>query len=268
MKISALVLTKNVKPLLGDCLASLAWVDELVVVDDESRDGSLEMARSHGAKLFTRRLDSFDAQRNYGLDQCTGEWVLVVDADERLTPDGIAEIRVVLAESRPEVGYRLPRDSYFLGRKIRGCGWSPDYVLRLFRREGVRYAGRVHEGVEIDGPVGILRHPLQHFTQQTIWQCIEKTNQYTELAVPALYAKGRRATLVDLLLHPPFTFLKLYLLKLGIRDGMAGFAISMLNAYSVFVKYLKLWYYETEQRLSPPEDERECPVKPGAGSRG
>jgi glycosyltransferase involved in cell wall biosynthesis len=239
-RISALVLSKDVEEKLPACLQTLEWVDELVVVDDESRDATRTIAESAGARVLVRRLESFARQRNAGLALCTGEWVLVVDADERVTPELRDEIAAVLAAPGARVGFRVPRRNHLAGRWVRGCGWYPDYVVRLFRREGVRYVATVHERPLLAGPLGTLRRPLLHFTYDSLAEYAAKMDRYSTMAAAERRAAGRRARLVDLLLRPPLVFVKCYLLRLGVLDGEDGLVIAAMSAHYTFQKYAKL----------------------------
>ncbi len=241
-RLTAMVLTHNAEKHLADCLGSLQWVDEIIVMDDFSTDRTQEIARQFKAQLYTRRLDNFSAQRNAALEHCSGEWVLVVDADEWLTAELQQEIRQLLAREVVEAAFRCPRKNLFFGRWMRGCGWYPDYVLRLYRRDGVRYSGLVHEGVEVHGSVGKLTHALWHDSYAGLENYLEKLNRYTSLAAREMHEAGRRASLLDLLGQPACAFCKYYLLQQGFRDGLEGFLVSALSSFYVLMKYAKLYY--------------------------
>ena len=249
-RLSALVLSKNVEEKLPDCLASLACVDEIVVVDDESSDATRAIAERAGARVLVRRLEGFAEQRNAGLLLCSGEWVLVVDADERVTPALRAEIAKAIAEPGERVGFRLPRRNHLMGRWMRGCGWYPDYVVRLFRRVGARYVGNVHERPLLAGPLGRLRSPLLHFTYDSLEEYAAKMDRYSTMAAAERWAAGRRAHLLDLLLRPPLVFVKLYLLRLGVLDGESGLVVSVMSAHYAFQKVAKLRALDARGRLA------------------
>lgn len=242
MAVSAYIITHNNGPLLAACLQSLRWVDELVVVDDGSTDETLEIARAHQAHIYTHPFENFSAQRNYALAQCTGEWVVAIDADERLTPELRDELQAAFAAPHETVAFRTPRKNYFMGQWVRGCGWYPDYGVRIFRREGAYYTGDVHEALHIDGPVATLQAPVEHQTITNLEQYVAKTNRYTTLAAEGMARAGKHARASHLLLNPLVTFAKCYLLRGGWRDGWTGLAISALSAYYNFLKYLKLHY--------------------------
>jgi glycosyltransferase involved in cell wall biosynthesis len=240
--ISALVITKNEAENLRECLASLQWVDEIVVVDAESSDGTAALAKEFTDKIFVRRWEGFSAAKNFALSQCTGEWVLWIDADERITPELRDEIIATLAGNPRANGYEMPRLANFLGRWIRHGGWYPGYVLRLFRREAGRFNERqVHEGVQVAGEIGRLANYLLHYTDRNLQHYFEKLNRYTSLAAEELYHRGRRFHLWDLLSRPGWFFFRMYVLKAGFLDGVHGFILALLSASYVLTKYAKLW---------------------------
>ncbi len=246
--ISALVITKNEAENIRECLTSLQWVDEIVVVDAESADGTAALAREFTDKIFIRRWEGFAAAKNFALSQCTGEWVLWIDADERVKPELRDEIIATLADNPAANGFELPRLANFLGKWIRRGGWYPGYVLRLFRREAGQFNDRqVHEGVEVEGKIGRLKNHLLHYTDRNLRHYFEKFNRYTSLAAEELHQQGKRFHLGDLLFRPVWFFLRMYVFKAGFLDGVQGFILASLSAAYVFVKYAKLW---ERQKLS------------------
>lgn len=240
--LSVLIITRNEEHNIGDCLASAAWADEIVVVDAESDDETRAIAAEYTPKVFTRRWEGYSAAKNYGLSHCTCEWVLWLDADERITPELAAEMRQAMQQ--PEIaGYEIPRRAFFLGRWMHYSGWYPGYVLRLFRRNNARFNDMaVHEGVILQGKTSRLRHDLLHYTDRTIEHYFDKLNRYTTLAAAQLAANGRRFRFIDLLLRPAHTFIKMYLLKRGFLDGLQGLMLAVFSACYVFTKYAKLWH--------------------------
>ncbi len=242
MRISAMVLTNNSARRLTDCLGSLQWVDEIIVMDDGSTDGTLDIARHFGAHIHTRPFDNFSAQRNAALACCSGEWILVVDSDEWVTSELQQEIREILSRDPAELAFRLPRQNYFCGRWIRSCGWYPDYIQRLFRREHLHYTGLVHEGVDVPGKVGKLQHALRHDSYASLEDYLAKLNRYTTLAAREMHEAGRRAHALDLIAQPVYDFCKYYLLKRGFRDGVEGLVVSALSSCYTLVKFAKLYY--------------------------
>jgi len=241
-KLTVTVITRNEAANIDACLESVAWADEVLVVDCGSADGTADLARARGARVIVRDWPGYSAQKNFAASEAGHDWILSVDADERVTPDLAGTIRSELAADPAVAGFRIPRVTWHLGRWIRTTDWYPDYQLRLYDRRRARWKlRRVHESVEADGPVGQLRHDLQHYAYRDIAHHHETMDRYTTLAAEQMYEEGRRAGLTDLVLHPPAAFLRNYVLKGGIRDGAAGFIISSMNAYYVFLKFAKLW---------------------------
>lgn len=257
-RLSAIVITKNEGENIHECLASLHWVQEIVVVDAESQDNTVALSREFTDKIFVRPWEGYAAAKQFALAQCSGDWVLWIDADERVTPELRQEICDVLLNAPQCVGYELPRLANFLGRWIMHGGWYPGYVLRLFRRENASFNNRrVHEGVEIKGKIGRLQNHLLHYTDRDIRRYFEKFNRYTSLAAEELHRKGRRWQWWDLLFRPPWMFLRMYVFKTGFLDGVPGFILACFSAAYVFTKYAKLWEIEKKQTIShaPPHSQ-------------
>ncbi len=236
-------ITFNEEKNITDCLASVAWADEVIVVDSGSRDRTVDEARGHATKVLLAPWKGYGAARNYALQHATGDWIFWLDADERVTPELAEELkRVVRSNDGRFAGYSVARRAYFLGRWIKHCGWYPSRVIRLFRRgKGSFSENRVHEQLHLDGPVGQLSNDLLHFTDPTLHHYFAKFNKYTSLAAQDLKESGRSCSLFDLLIRPPFTFAKMYLIRAGFLDGMRGFMLSVLSSVYVFTKYVKLW---------------------------
>ncbi len=247
-RLSAIVITKNEGENIHECLASLHWVQEIVVVDAESQDNTVALAKEFTDKVFVRPWEGYAAAKQFALAQCTGDWVLWIDADERVTPELRQEICDLLTNAPVCAGYELARLANFLGRWIMHGGWYPGYVLRLFRRENATFNNlKVHEGVELKGKIGRLENHLLHYTDRDIRRYFEKFNRYTSLAAEELHRKGRRWQWWDLLFRPPWMFLRMYVFKTGFLDGMPGFILACFSATYVFTKYAKLWEIENAQ---------------------
>jgi glycosyltransferase involved in cell wall biosynthesis len=250
-RISALVLARDEAANLPGCLASLSWVDELVVVVDRaSRDHTLALARSLAHVVVVRDFDDFADQRNAGLARASGDWVFAIDADERATPELAAEIRRALGprpgpEEAPS-GYRVPIQSVILGRPFGFSGTQHDRPLRLFRRDAGCWVGSVHEIVKLRGRVGKLRSPLQHRTLADMQTFLKKLNEYTTLEALKFEREGRSYRTADLAVRPFLTFLKLYLGKQGFRDGLEGFVFCAMSGLSVAVRH---WKHRERLRL-------------------
>jgi glycosyltransferase involved in cell wall biosynthesis len=239
--LSVAVITHNEAANIRGCLESVAWAGEIVVVDQFSEDGTPEVAASCGARVFQETWRGFAEQKNIALDRTTRPWVLSVDADERVTDALRREIEAVLERDGPEDGYFIARRNYFCGQWIRYGGWYPDYSLRLFRREKGRFEERaVHEKVVVQGKVGYLKHPLEHFTYASVSDYLQRMERYSGLAAREMARGGRQPRRHHLILRPLFTFLKMYGLKLGFLDGRAGFFLAISYAYYTFLKYYRL----------------------------
>jgi glycosyltransferase involved in cell wall biosynthesis len=240
--VTVTIITLNEAAHIEACLGAVAWADERLVVDSGSTDGTPDLARRMGARVETRAWPGYGAQKNAAAVLASHDWVLSIDADERVTPTLAEEIRSTMASAPADAGFRMPRVTWHLGRWIRTTDWYPDYQLRLYDRRRARWTTRlVHESVEADGTVGRLRNELQHYAYRDISHHLETINRYTTLAARQMHADGRRAGAGSLLLHPPAAFLRNYVLRRGITDGAPGFIISAMNTHYVFLKFAKLW---------------------------
>ena len=250
--VTAVVITLNEERNIGDCLESLRWADEVIVVDACSVDRTVEIARERGATVMTVEWGGYGRARNRAAAAASGEWIIAVDADERVTEPLAAEIRSLVSGGGAVVRarvYELARRAYFLGRWIRHCGWYPGYIPRLFRNGDARYdQARVHERLVFDGPAGRLRNDLEHYTDDNLFHYLHKFDRYTTLAAEDLAERGRAFSSLDIVVKPPFQFLKMYLFRLGFLDGLHGLTLSLLSSAYVFVKYAKLW----EKSISRP----------------
>ena len=252
-RVSVTVITLNEEAHLADALQSVAWADELIVVDANSIDRTVEIARRFTTHVVCREWQGYVDQKNYAASLATGDWVLSLDADERVTEPLAQEITSTLAaaDGSSPAAFRMPRVTWYLGRWIRSTDWYPDHQLRLFRRTKGRWTGgSVHEGLEVDGVVGDLRGEIQHLAYRDISEHLETIDRYSSKAAEDMYARGTRATSLQIAGHAPLAFLRNYLVRGGILDGPAGFIISSLNAYYVLLKFAKLWAIQRE-RLEP-----------------
>ena len=241
--LSVIVITLNEERNVGDCLRSVAWADDIVVVDANSGDRTVEIAREFTERIFVRTWEGYAAAKTFAVEQTMHDWVLWLDADERVPDELRDEIRALL-ETHPVPcrAYEVARRAFFLGKWIRHCGWYPGYVVRLFDKQSVKFsASRVHEKIVYGGATGRLKNDLLHYTDDSLFHYFAKFNRYTSLAAIELSEKGRRASLYDMLVHPPFLFVKMYFLRRGFLDGKHGFVLSLLSAAYVFTKYAKLW---------------------------
>jgi glycosyltransferase involved in cell wall biosynthesis len=249
VKLSATVITRDEERNIARCLAALDFADEIVVVDSGSSDRTVELARQYTDKVLVNPWPGHKQQKNFAIDISSGDWILSVDADEEITPGLRADILAAREAGFAGVdGYFIPRRSLFLGRWIAHCGWYPDYHLRLFRKDRGRFGGQnPHDKVELDGRTARFANPMRHYTYPTLESYLERLNSYTSIAARELAGRGTRFRLRQVLLSPAATFCKMYLLKAGFLDGMEGVLLSILSAYYVFVKYLKLWELSLER---------------------
>lgn len=240
--LSVIVPTFNEQRGVEACLRSVMWADERIVVDSFSTDRTLEIARPLATRVLQHEYVNSAAQKNWTLPQTAHRWVLIVDADEQLSPPLAAEIRALLERGPDHDGYVLKRLNHFHGKAIRHGGWGRDRVLRLFDRDKGRYEEKhVHAEVRVQGRVAELKHPLLHDTFRGFGDYLKKIDRYTRWGADDLRARGRTARVTDLIGRPPFRFLKRYVVQGGFLDGVEGLLISGLDTYSVFLKYARLW---------------------------
>jgi len=245
LPLSVLLLARDEEARLAALLPQLAFAREVVVVvDAATRDRTREVAAAHGARVAERALEDFGRQRQFGLEECSHDWVLWVDADERLDPAAVRAIARVVesgAASGP-AAYRLERRTWFLGRRIRFCGWRGERVLRLFRRTLSHFdSAPVHEQVTVRGTVGDLPGVIEHHSYESWRDCREKLFLYSERGAAKARSAGRRAAPWDVAVRPPLRFFRMYVLQLGFLDGGHGVAVCALAASQVLLKYMALW---------------------------
>jgi len=243
MTLSAIVITKDEEAVIRRCLGSVAWADEIVVVDSGSSDRTAEICRELGAKVqMTGDWPGFGAQKNRALELASGDWVLSLDADEWVSPELQAEIRATVAGSSDHVAYRVPRLSSFCGRFLRHSGWWPDPVLRLFRRGKARFSDDlVHEQLIVHGPIGSLTQAILHESFVSFEEVLDKLNRYSSAGAQMMSARGRSGSLGSAVAHAAWTFLRTYLFRAGFLDGREGFMVAVSNAEGVYYRYLKAW---------------------------
>ncbi len=241
MRLSIILITHNEAGNIGACLESVAFADEIIVVDSGSTDATVQIARDHGARVeIAADWPGFGPQKNRALDLATGDWVLSLDADERVTAELAREIQAILAAPSHQA-YDLPRLSSFCGRFIRHSGWWPDRVLRLFQRGSARFSNDVvHEKVLPQSSVGQLQSHLLHYTYPDLDTAIAKMNRYSSDSAAALHARGKRASIATAIGHGAWTFIRLYVFKRGFLDGRHGFLLAATAAAGSFYRYAKL----------------------------
>jgi glycosyltransferase involved in cell wall biosynthesis len=242
MTLSVIVITKNEEACIDACLASVAWADEVIVVDSYSTDKTVELCRKYTDKVhLSADWPGFGRQKNRALALAAGDWVLSLDADERVTPELRREIEAAMESPAGRAAFAVPRRSSYCVRQMRHGGWWPDYVVRLVRRGRGRFSDDpVHERLVVDGPVGRLRSPLIHEAFGSLEEVLETMNRYSTAGAARMYERGRRTTLAGAILHGLWSFFHTYVLRAGFLDGREGFLLAVSNGEGTYYRYLKL----------------------------
>ena len=247
-RLSAIVITSNEAAHIAECLHSVAFCDERIVVDCGSADATQDLAREAGARVSFHPFGGFGAQKNHALSLATGDWVLSIDADERVTPALAAEIIAAISAPRAD-GYEMPRLSSFCGRPMRHAGWYPDHVLRLFRRGPARFSDHlVHEQVVCERKVARLTQPLLHNPMPRLEDALMRVDRYSTAGAAALIASGRRVWFMTGIVRGAWAFLRTYLLRAGFLDGPEGFLVAVYNAECTYYRYMKAWLAARQSR--------------------
>jgi len=242
-KVSATIICKNEEHNIEDCLKSVAWCDEVVVVDSGSTDKTVELAKKHTAKVLFHEWPGYIEQKNYALDQATGDWILSLDADERCTPELQAALTRELESADPALaGIEVKRHVKYLGAWINHGGWYPDWKLRVVRKGKARWGGvNPHDKLIPEGPVRRIDADLHHFTYKDFTHQIRIINHFSDVVCAEYVKAGRKPSIFQAVFHPPWKFFETYILKLGILDGFPGFVIAGGTAFFIFARYVKLW---------------------------
>ena len=247
--LSVILITRNEEANLDDCLTSLDGIaQQIVVVDTNSSDRTLEIAKKHGATI-SQPTDwpGFGPQKNRALDLANGEWVLSLDADERVTPSLKSEILTAIQHNAHVDCFAIPRLSWYCGRFIRHSGWSPDYVHRLFKRGTARFSDDlVHERLIPNGQVTKLENPLLHYSFMNYSQVLQKLDRYSTASAEQAFAKGKTSSPLKAVLHGAWAFFRTYILRAGFLDGPQGFALAISNGQGTYYRYMKLWHLTQE----------------------
>ena len=243
ISISAVVIAYNDEPNMRACLESIAWADEIIVVDSYSTDATERISREYTDQVYQHGFHGFGRLRNEAVAHATHDWVFSLDTDERATPELRDEIRQVLAAGPEAEAYFVPRKNFFLGRWIKHCGWFPDYRQpQLFRKSRLRYRDElVHESFDLEGRVGYLKAPALQYPFRDIDHFLAKQERYSDLMARRMVEQGRAFAWHQLLSHPCFTFYKMYVARRGCLDGVPGLILSGLYAYYTFIKYARFW---------------------------
>jgi glycosyltransferase involved in cell wall biosynthesis len=244
VKLSVGIITHNEERMIGKTLNAVKGIaDEMIVVDSYSRDKTVEIAKSLGATVYSEKWQGFGPQKNSLLDKCTGDWVLLIDADEVVSPELAARIKQIVHDDikdRYKI-YEINLCSVCFGKKLKHGGWSNDYHIRLWQKDMVRFDDRsVHEGMIPKDRVGVIREKIYHYTYLTLTDYLTKFNNYTTLGAQEYYRQKRKARILNIILNPSFTFINMYIVRAGFLDGIEGLTIASFSALSTMAKYFKL----------------------------
>jgi glycosyltransferase involved in cell wall biosynthesis len=239
--LSVVIITKDEEENIRRCLDSVRWADEIIVVDTGSTDSTKEIAEESGASVYKTQWQGFGQAKAFAVEKTSGDWVLSVDADEEITVQLAKEIREAIETEDGTAGFIIPRKTNFLGRWINHSRWSPDYVLRLFRRRKGRFSSSlVHEEILVEGRTARLRNHILHRSYPNAGTYFDKLERYSTLGAEEMYKKGKKSSALDKLLKPAAAFYRHYIFGAGFLDGLEGFLIAILSAYGVITKYRKL----------------------------
>jgi glycosyltransferase involved in cell wall biosynthesis len=243
LPISVVIITLNESNSLGDCLASVGFAEDIVVVDSGSTDDTVAIAKRAGARVFDKEWLGFGQQKNYGVERAKFDWVFCIDADERVDGELQQSIRQVMASQKPQFnGYRMARRNYFLGRGLKHGFGYPDLKVRFIDRQHGRWTEpSVHEYIAVDGPVGHLQGDLLHYSGENIQQFLEKNNRYTTLQASTLITKSTSWPRLRIVINPILCFIKGYFLKRAFLDGIPGLVHTVCHCFTTFAKYVKLY---------------------------
>ena len=249
-KLTAIIPTKNEAHNIEAALKSVLFADEIMVVDSFSTDETVQLARTYTDFVLQREYDYPASQKNWAISQASHEWVLLLDADERIPHELQMEIIEILKNGTDKSAFWIYRRNHFMGKPIRFSGWQNDRVIRLIRRDKCRYADKlVHEEIETNGEVGVFKNRMLHFTYTDLKTYLEKMDRYTTWAAMEKMKKNRRVNFFHLGIKPLYRFFTHYFLRFGFLDGKHGLIISVLSAYSVFLRYVKIFRLKENEHL-------------------
>lgn len=248
--ISVAIIAQNEEDNISNCIKSVNWAEEIVVIDGGSTDKTIEICKELGARVIEHSWPGHIQQKNYAIDRCSGDWILSLDADERASEEMAEFIKQLFKSGEPEQdGYYFPRKVFYLGKWINHSGWYPDYKLRLFRKDRARWTGyNPHDRIELEGKSKKAKVDILHYPYKSLTDHLDRINSYTTIMAGELRDKGKKSNLLKIIFNPYFRFLRAYFLKLGFLDGFHGIIISIISSYYVFLKYLKLWELQHQQK--------------------
>ena len=239
--LSVIIITANEEKNIRECLESVKWCDEIILVDSESTDKTVDIAKEYTDKIFIRKWEGYASQKRFALEQASNEWVLSIDADERVSKGLKEEIIQLLTDKPDNDGYFIPRLNHFLDKAVKSCFWYPDYQLRLFKKNTTTLTDRkVHEGFVVDGVTGKVKNDLIHYTHQSIKETISKVNEYSTLEALEGRIK-KKVKPIDIVLHPLAAFLNHFISRKGYKDGVYGLMVSLIHSMTNMLTYMKVW---------------------------
>lgn len=245
-KISVTVITKNEEKNISDCLNSVKWADEIIVVDSESTDKTLEIAKQFTEKIFIRKWEGYVPQKRYAISLASNEWVLSLDADERIT----TELKEEITNLDPGEfnGFKIRRKNFLMNKEITSCGWEKDFQLRLMKKSKADLSDRlVHEKFIVEGKTGVLKNPMLHYTFSSFTEYFSKINHYTSLKSQELYQKKKHVNGWIIFSHTVSAFFTFFFIRGGFKDGVYGLIISLLHSVSTMMNYIKLWELQNKK---------------------
>jgi glycosyltransferase involved in cell wall biosynthesis len=248
MSISVIIITQDEEDNIVECLKSVSWAHEIIVVDSGSADKTVDLARENGAKVFFRKFDDFSSQKNFALDNASSEWILSIDADERINTALAEEIKTVSAD-RGHEGYFIPRKNIIFGREMKYGGHQNDNHLRLFRRDSGRFVSTIHESVKVEGGTGTLKNPIVHYSTPSKKEYMEKLYQYTDMEAELMLSSCKKVYWHYVFTRPVAIFVKRYFLLKGFLDGRKGLEFYFLSAFYEFMKYSKYFKKIKDQEI-------------------
>lgn len=249
-KLTAIIPTGNEEHNIEAVLQSVSFADEVMVVDSYSTDRTVELAKKHTDFIIQREYGNSASQKNWAIPQANNEWILLVDADERVTPELKDEILKILKDGTDKSGFWIYRQNFYMGKKLNFSGWQGDKVIRLFRKSKCKYEEKhVHAEVIVDGKVGYLKNKLEHFTYKNLPHMLAKSDRYTTWGAYDRLDRVKKVGAFHLVVKPFYTFFNKYFIKLGILDGKVGFILAALSSYYIFLRSLKIWRIQQGEKF-------------------
>ena len=248
-KISVIMITGNEERHIRSCLESVKWADEIIVVDSESKDNTVEITQEYTDKVFIKKWEGFGPQKEFALEQASNEWIFSIDTDERVT----AKLAEVLKKNNANniSGFLIKRENYFLGKKINTCGWEKDYQLRFFKKSRAKViGGSGHEAFAVDGKIDKLEEPFLHYTYETIQEALMKSTRYSVLNAREKFERGKRYGLGRIMFQPLIAFYHYYIARKGFKDGVHGFLISFFHSFGNLQVNTLVWEFGKKQNKS------------------